>query len=327
VPGRPLLLALLASLSGVLACASAPDDAPEARDPEVTWQRATDTARRAQRSQRMGELVIAERSYEKALAAARTFPEGDPRLLETRTALARLHRKQGRYRLAIRELDQLVPEHERVNGADSEPVRATRLALCGAQVDAGRYRDALGSCQRVLASQQGDPSASGAALGVTQLQLARAEAGLRRYPAAEARYERVLELAKASQESGPSAALAVGAHNGLGRVYARQRRFADAEPLQLKALSILVRRRAWRSPEYPRVLRDLGDLYVETRRYAEARERYDRALEEFEKTFGEQHFEVKDTLLRIADLLVRTGQARQAAELRYKAESIPDPRT
>ena len=324
---RPSLL--LPALVVALACAGGPgqDSGSASDDPDAAWSRAFATATRAHRSHRMGDLVVAETQYERALAAAEGFPADDPRTLETRTALARLHHKQGRYRQAVAELAVLVPDQERVNGAGSQPLQVTLLSLCGARIDAGRADEGRRTCQRLLGLQDVDPATAAEARTATILELARAERRLRRFDDAEARYRAVLDDAAGRPRSAAWGALTVRAHTGLGLTLADQRRFGNAESEQLKALSILVRRRAWRSPEYPTVLRDLGDLHVATRRYDEARERYDRALEHFRENLGAQHFEVRDTLLRIADLLVSTGQPREAAELRYTAEAIPDPRT
>jgi tetratricopeptide (TPR) repeat protein len=327
VPALRPIIHLIAVMSAAVACASPPASEQPAADPDATWERATTKALRAHRSNRKGDLIIAESNYERALAAAQSFPEEDPRLLETRYALARLHRKQGRYGRAIRELEALVPEQERLHGASSAAAVATLLTLCGARVDAGRYEAGRATCLRVLAIQQADPDAAATAIGATKLQLAVAEGGLRRFDAAEEIYLGLLAQMQPDRSSAALAGVQVKCHDGLGVLYTSQRRYSEAEPQHLKALSILVRRRGRKSPEYAIVLRDLGDLYVQTRRYDDARERYDEARELFEETLGKDHFQVRDTMLRIADVLARTGKPREAADLRYQAQSIPDPRT
>lgn len=314
-------------MSAAVACASPPASEPPAADLDATWERATAKALRAHRSDRKGDLIIAESNYEKALAAATSFPEGDPRLLETQYALARLHRKQGRYDLAIRELAALAPEQVRLHGASSEAVVATLLTLCGARVDAGLYEAGREACLQVLTIQEADAAVTATAIGATKLQLADAERGLRRFDAAEDLYRSLLAQSPPGRASTARAGVEVACHNGLGVLYTTQRRYSEAEPQHLKALSILVRHRSRESPVYAIVLRDLGDLYVKTRRYDDARERYDAALHGFEQTLGKDHFQVRETMLRIADLLARTGKPREAAELRYQAQAIPDPRT
>lgn len=323
---RPVLLCIaLLALTAACATSTGPEEPGEA--PETTWRRATAQADRAHRSFRKGDLVVAERHYEKALAAARSFPEGDPRLLETRSSLARLHRKQGRYRLAMRELEALLPAQERAHGTTSTEYTVTLHSLCGARLDAGRHAEARTACLRVLAIQEASPATKPGAVDATRLDLAAAELGLRHFEAAEKLYRELLAAAQRGRTTAASSALEVRAETGLGLLYAAQRRYSEAEPHFLKALAILVRRRARNGPYYPIVLRDLGDLFVRTRRNEEARERYELALERFEETYGKDHFEVRETMLRIADLLARTGKPRKAAELRYQAEAIPDPRT
>jgi tetratricopeptide (TPR) repeat protein len=317
----------LGLLSAFLACAGSPGLEPAEADPEATWKRASAQATRGQRSNRKGDLIVAESNLQKALAAARNFPEGDPRLLETRYALARLHHKQGRYRLAIRELEALVPELERLQGAASPLTTATLLTLCSAEVDAGRFERAQGTCGGVLEIQLADPETTATARGATKLLLASAERGLRHFEASEAIYLELLAQMPRGRRSVADAAVEVKANDGLGVLYTEQRRLGEAEPRFLKALSILVRRQGRETPDYAIVLRNLGDLYLQMRRYDDASQRYDLALARFKEIFGQDHFQVRDTLLRIADLRARTGHPREADELRYQAEAIPDPRT
>jgi tetratricopeptide (TPR) repeat protein len=314
-------------LAAVVACAGSPGSEPAEADPEATWERATALAARGQRSNRKGDLIVAESNQQKALAAARNFPEGDPRLLETRFALARLHHKQGRYRLAIRELEALVPDLERLQGEASPQVTAALLTLCAAVVDAGRFARARTTCVVVLEIQLADPATTATARGATKLLLASSERGLRNFEASETIYQELLAQMPRGRKSIADAAVEVKANDGLGVLYTAQKRMAEAEPRFLKALSILVRRQGRETPDYAIVLRNLGDLYVQMRRYDDAAQRYDLALARFKKIFGQDHFQVRDTLLRIADLRSRTGNPREADELRYQAEAIPDPRT
>jgi serine/threonine-protein kinase len=326
VPLSRLIVVGAALLALAASCAAPPESDTPSPDPEATWERNIGLATRSSQSTRKGDLVIAESYYRRALEAAQSFPEDDPRRLETRYALARLHRSQGRAKQAARELEALVPDQQRAHGESSAPVAATLHTLCHARNDAGRYRAARRACLKALEMERATPGTGEATLAATELLLARAELGLRNLDEAASLYRGVLERVPQGRRPVAVVVVEVQARNGLARVRTAQRRHADAETLQLKALSLLVRSRARRSPEYATVTRDLGDLYVQTRRYEEARQRYDRALVLFEELKGKDHFEVRDTMLRIADLLARTGQPRAAAELRYKAEAIPDPR-
>ena len=325
MPDSPASLPLFAiSLALAFGCVATPEQKPAAQqDQTAAWQRSYTLATRAHRSYRKGDLLVAERYYEKALAHARGFPEIDPRLLQTRYSLARLHEQQGRYRLAIRELTDLLPLEKQSHGSASEPVAATLQLLCGVYVESGSFREAKQTCLEILALRREHFADEPQSIAVVRLRLAATQAGLRNYADAESIYVELLAGSAAGRHAG---ALGVLAENGLGLVYASQGRWAEAESRQLKALSILVRTKALKTPRYPKVLRDLGNLYMQRQRYDDASERYELALSLFEQIIGEDHFEVRDTLLRIADLKARTGSTREAAELRYKAESIRDPR-
>ncbi len=104
--------------------------------------------------------------------------------------------------------------------------------------------------------------------------------------------------------------------------YHAQGRYAQAEPLYQRALTI------WEKalgPEHPHVatsLNNLAGLYEAQGRYAQAEPLYKRSLAILERALGPEHPHVARTLENYAALLRQTARADEAERMEARAKTI-----
>jgi tetratricopeptide (TPR) repeat protein len=115
--------------------------------------------------------------------------------------------------------------------------------------------------------------------------------------------------------------VAVTLHN-LANLAATRKRYAEAEQLDLRALTLLEKTRG---PTHFRVavaLLGLADLYAVQAKYAEAEPAYQRALAIFQRTVGRDHPIVATILERYAALLRKTDRPAEAEKLEARVHEI-----
>src|SRR2546428_6272353 len=127
----------------------------------------------------------------------------------------------------------------------------------------------------------------------------------RRYGEAEKQWKKSLAIAEGFGAQDPRLGTSL---NSLGRLYAAQGRYAEAEPLYAKALAV------WEStwgPEHPAVakaLDNLAALHYAQGRYAEAEPLYKRALEIKTKALGPAHPDLATTEHNLGSLYRAQGR-------------------
>lgn len=324
---RGRLHALFAGFVAIalLSCGGAtPEPAVPRLQPAESWQKQFDLGLRYHQNPKKASLQLSERYYERALDIAQAFPEDDGRRLLTRYAIARVHNKQGRYRLAESELIQLIPLQERAYGAVSSQVADSLHTLGTLYINQERFREARAVYIRVLRIREDLPGSSPESTRPARFNLATAERGLWNFEVAETIFLQLLD--EYMRGGARNAARVATVENGLGKLYERQGQLSRAEAHHQKAIDILVRGAPERNVDYAGCTRDLAELYVRMRRFEEAEDLYTRSLSLFEDLLGSDHFEVRDTLLQLSKLLDLTGRRSEAAKMRYRAKSIRDPR-
>ena len=121
------------------------------------------------------------------------------------------------------------------------------------------------------------------------------------------------------RRTAPRVALDLG---GLGTLYRRQGRFAQAEPVFRRAQAIGEK---VLGPEHPQVaasIVDLASLYRDQSRFAQAEPLYQWALTLQHKSLGPDHPDVAESLEEYAVLLKQTNREAEAAPLEAQAKAI-----
>jgi tetratricopeptide (TPR) repeat protein len=110
--------------------------------------------------------------------------------------------------------------------------------------------------------------------------------------------------------------------NNLAGLYLAQARYADAEPLFKRAISIAEQAFGSEHWEVGQSLNYLGLLYVKQDRYAEAEPFFKRSLIILEKALGTDHAEVGSILSNLALLYKSQGRIAEAEPLLKRSLSI-----
>ncbi len=77
--------------------------------------------------------------------------------------------------------------------------------------------------------------------------------------------------------------------NNLAAFYKSLEKFAEAEPLYLKAISLLEKLKGKEHPDVASCLNNLGDLYLACGKYLDSEKYYKEALSILEKKYGKSH--------------------------------------
>ena len=139
------------------------------------------------------------------------------------------------------------------------------------------------------------------------------------YPQAQKWLEHLLTIRQAENKENIDLALA---QHALARVYKSQGRYAKAEPLYLRALSIDEKALGKSHPNVAASLGNLAALYSSQGRYAKAEPLYLRSLEIGEKALGKSHPHVAASLNNLAALYESQGRYAKAEPLFLRALSI-----
>lgn len=126
-----------------------------------SWKLLYETGRQALQARKLQE---AEQSFSAALQLAEDFPAGDPRLVATLNALARIYSLQRRYLAAAALLNRLLEVTERTLGNNHVQVAGVLTNLAEMYTHLGAAREELELRERVLAIRADDPNADANAL-------------------------------------------------------------------------------------------------------------------------------------------------------------------
>jgi esterase/lipase superfamily enzyme len=111
--------------------------------------------------------------------------------------------------------------------------------------------------------------------------------------------------------------------NNLGELYGQQRRYAEAEALIKRSLSIKEKAQGPDHPDVATPLNNLALLYYARGRYSEAEPLYKRSLAIREKAQGADHPDVFVSLINLAELYRSQGRTAEAEPLFERAKAIP----
>jgi tetratricopeptide (TPR) repeat protein len=148
---------------------------------------------------------------------------------------------------------------------------------------------------------------------------------VRTWPALDPLVPHALAVSRRADEAAiavPTASLL----NGLGILFSRKARYAEAEPLYRRALAI---DQGSCGPDHPNVARDLNnlaELLRETNRLGEAEPLYHRALEIDEASYGPDHPNVARDVGNLAILLHQMKRVADAEPLYRRALAIGEAR-
>jgi tetratricopeptide (TPR) repeat protein len=189
---------------------------------------------------------------------------------------------------------------------------------------AGNYDAALAEARKFEAAARARYGTQHESYAGALFLQARALYVLGKYPEAEKLYKLALPIFEKAKPSAASTRDLAKTLNGLGRVYEHQGRYAEAETVQKRALSLVEN-----SPDSDQMvvsyaLEDLGNAYFGEGRYAEAEDYYQRALAIREKAPGGDRTAVTQTLNLISNVYMRTGRFAEAETLLKRAVDIQE---
>jgi tetratricopeptide (TPR) repeat protein len=133
-------------------------------------------------------------------------------------------------------------------------------------------------------------------------------------------YQKAVEL----QEELQSDLVLATSLNNLGLLYKTQGKYAEAEPLYLRSLTIREKQLGADHPSVATSLNNLAVLYDSQGRYAEAEPLYLRSLSIDEKVYGEDHLEAATDLNNLAGLYCTQGRYTEAEPLYLRSLSIDE---
>jgi tetratricopeptide (TPR) repeat protein len=133
-----------------------------------------------------------------------------------------------------------------------------------------------------------------------------------RYAEAESLWTSALKKAEAFEPGDPRLAISLGR---LAFLYGSQLKYADAEPLYQRVLTIREKALGPTHPDVAKTLYKLARLYQAQDKYAEAEPLYQRALAITEKVLGPGHHDVAMILESYVTLLREANRADEAAQL------------
>ena len=110
--------------------------------------------------------------------------------------------------------------------------------------------------------------------------------------------------------------------DNLAGLYARQKRYRDAEPIYQRELAIREKILGKEHHDTATTINNLACLYTEQRKTKQAEELFIRALAIQEKTLGANHPEVANTCENYAILLRKVGRITDARANEKRAKEI-----
>jgi len=140
-----------------------------------------------------------------------------------------------------------------------------------------------------------------------------------RYTDAERAFQATVKEAEAFGPQDPRLATSL---NNLAELYRLQGKYAEAEPLNKRALAIRKRTLGPAHPDVANSLNNLAALYHQQGKYNEAEPLYKRSLAIVEKALGPEHPHVATSLENYAMLLRKTNREAEVARMEAHAEAI-----
>ncbi len=140
-----------------------------------------------------------------------------------------------------------------------------------------------------------------------------------RYTDAERSFQAAVKEAEALGPQDPRLATSL---NNLAELYRLQGKYAEAEPLNKRALAIRQKALGPAHPDVANSLNNLAGLYHQQGKYNEAEPLYKRSLAIVEKALGPAHPHVATSLENYAMLLRKTNREAEAARMEAHAEAI-----
>ena len=108
----------------------------------------------------------------------------------------------------------------------------------------------------------------------------------------------------------------------LARIYEKQGRYGEAEPLYQRSLTILEQQLGTHHPDVASSLNNLAGLYYSMGRYGEAEPLHVRSLSIREKQLGDDHPDVAQSLNNLASLYYSMGRYGEAEPLYVRSLAI-----
>ncbi len=124
------------------------------------------------------------------------------------------------------------------------------------------------------------------------------------------------------QNAGPEDPRLAATLNALAVLYHTQRKYAQAEPLYQRVLTLLEQTIGPDHPTLATTLNNLAVVYEAQDKYAEAAPLYQRALALIERTLGPEHPNLAVALDNYADLLRKMQRAAEAETAEARAKAI-----
>lgn len=142
----------------------------------------------------------------------------------------------------------------------------------------------------------------------------------------ESQQELVAAVKEAEKGGVEDKRLAASLYN-LGHVYARQKKYDQAEATYKRSLSICEKVSGNNDIEVLRTLTSLAKLYTEEKKFDMAEPLFKRVLGVQEKTLGRNHQEVKDTLNELKTMYTAAGRNTEVASTAKRLKNIEETRT
>ena len=124
------------------------------------------------------------------------------------------------------------------------------------------------------------------------------------------------------QNAGPEDPRHAATLNTLAVLYHAQRKYAQAEPLYQRVLTLLEQTVGPEHPTLATTLNNLAVMYEAQDKYSEAEALYQRALALMERTLGTEHPNLAATLDNYTDLLRKMQREAEAETAETRAKAI-----
>jgi CHAT domain-containing protein/Tfp pilus assembly protein PilF len=241
------------------------------------------------------------------------------------TTIALLHEELGQNEQAEARYRQAVAALER-SGA-SHALGKALLGLGKFLLDQGRLSDAEQPLQRALdiLNEHTGPGWKAEDLVTAFNSMARLRSEQGRQEEAEAIFRHIIStIANAAGGDHPAMVTSL---EGLGQLYGKAKKFAEAEEAFLRALRIQEQAGADEDRETGYILAHLGEIYAnQPGRFGEAEKTLRRALEVLTKTRGSVHPDVIVVLTILSDLYLANSQPAAALDLLRQALAATEQR-
>ncbi len=285
-----------------------------ASDQDRAWQSYIDAAVEAYVE---GDYAEARKQFEAAVKTAEAFEPEDTRLATSLNGLAETYRAQGRTAEAEPLHKRALAIREKALGQGHPDIIQSLNNLAGLYLAQGRTAEA----EPLLKRAQDLEAQVSAQFTLWQSHITSGESAYREgdYTQAEEQFAAALTVAVGFGPQDPRLATSL---NNLAELYRVQGKYADAEPLYLRALAIVEKALGPEHPDVAASLNNLAALYHTQGRYAEAEPLFERSLAIREKVLGPEHPDVATSLNNLAVLYQAQGKYAEAEPLYERSLKI-----